>query len=247
LKPDDAMRAVEGLPGFAKAFYAMLDRGGSSRLDYFYARYIQRTREMWERFEDVRTLGEYIDVAPIERPEPNRRGEYPFAYPSRLTGTVVPKGEQAVNYSVSDLWVVREADLVVSGIDAVNGAIGVAGSDVDGMVMSDEFFAYRVKQPSAVSTVYLSLLLRSQPARELLEGMSTGTSNRTRLKRADQLLDLPIPPLPPISEQRRIAKQFTDAVAAREGAEAMQQTAEDHAGGAWLADDTAPSVVPDRT
>ena len=111
-------------------------------------------------------------------PSPTRRSEYEFAEINRLTGVVRTKGMRAVSYSPKELWVVREGDLVVSGIDAVHGAIAVAGPDVDGTVLSEEMFAYRVKDPSIASTVYLQLLIRTPAARELLEGMITGTSKK---------------------------------------------------------------------
>jgi restriction endonuclease S subunit len=140
---------------------------------------------------------------------------------------------QSVSYSPADLWVVREDDLVVSGIDLVNGAVGIAGPDVDGMVMSDEMFAYRVKDPSVASAVYLQLILRSEAARELLAGMSTGTSNRTRQESAEMLLELPVPPLVPIEEQRRIAGTFAQSIIARRQADSYQRDAEGTVAAAW--------------
>lgn len=228
-----AQAAAESVPGFGASFYAMPDQGGSARLDFFNARYAQRKRELQERFGDPPTLGEHLEVAPVEHPEPSRTGEYEFAEINRITGTVRPKGLQSVNYPTRDLWVVREGHLVVSGIDAVNGAVAVAGPDVDGLIMSAEMYAYRVKNPKVASPVYLQLLIRSTAARELLEGLTTGTSNRTRLESAEQLLELPIPPLPDLAEQRRIAKAFQRSIAARAVALDSQRDAEDSVESRW--------------
>jgi len=239
-----AQQAAEGVPGFGTAFYVTADEGGSSRLDFFNARYLQRVRELRERFGDPPTLGRYLEAAPLEHPEPSRRGEYPFAEINRLTGTIRPKGLQTVGYSPRELWVVRAGDLVVSGIDAVKGSVAVAGADVDGMVMSLEMFAYRVKNPSEASPVYLQLLLRSRPARELLEGMATGTSNRTRLESAEQLLRLPVPPLPSIGQQRKVAETFDRSIAARRAALDSQEEAEATAAEAWP-EEGQPEAKPD--
>lgn len=239
INPVSAVAAVEELPGFANAFYAQIDSGGTSRLDFFNARYIQRARELTERFGQPPKLRDYLDVAERESPPANRKGEYDFALVRRITGSVEPKGRQAVDYPPSALWIVHEGDIVVSGIDAVNGAVGVAGSDVTGLVMSKEMYAYRVKSPSTASAQYLQLLMRSVAARELLEGMTTGTSNRTRLESAEQLLDLPIPPLPDLPEQERIAAEFRSSLERRSEADQLQRQAEQEASLLWGVPDAA--------
>ena len=226
LDPAAAQQTVERLPGFGKDFYAMAVGTGASRLDFFNARYVQRCRELRERFGELRVLGDYIEVAPVENPAPNRKSEYRFAQVSRVAAVVQPKGAEQTSYGPPALWIVRDGHLVVSGIDAVNGSIAVAEGDVDGMVMSSEMYAYRVRAGVDASPIYLALLLRSEPARELLMGMVTGTSNRTRLEGPEQLLQLPMPPLPDFDEQRRIAAQFTRAINGRREAEAQRRDAE---------------------
>lgn len=233
LDPTAAQSAVKALPRFARDFYAMPTGDGAGRLDFFNARMVQRTRELREQFGNPGTLAEYLEVAPVEHPQANRRSEYLFAEVNRATGTVRPKGLQTVSYSPPSLWVVREGDLVVSGIDAVHGSIAVADADVDGMVMSSEMYAYRVKRGVQVSSVYLQLLLRSPAAQELLWGMVTGTSNRTRLESAEQLLELPVPPMPPLAEQGAVARPFTASIAARRLAAEEQRRAEETVASTW--------------
>jgi type I restriction-modification system DNA methylase subunit len=233
LDPEAAQRVVEQLPGFGATFFAMNVGNDASRLDFFNARFVQRCRQLRERFGDVPTLRDYLEVAPVDHPEPSRRGEYTFAEVSRVTGTVQPKGLQAVDYPPRALWVVREGHLVASGIDAVHGSVGVAGPEVDGMVLSSEMFAYRVRGDAEASATYLALLLRSEAARELLMGLVTGTSNRTRLESPDQLLALPIPPLPPLARQERVAGQFVRSGIARRDAELSRREAEAAVAAAW--------------
>jgi hypothetical protein len=114
-----------------------------------------------------------------------------------------------------------------------HGAVGVAHSDVSGAVMNPEMYAYRVKNTGEVSPVYLQLLLRTNSSRELLEGMITGTSNRTRLESAEQLLGLPIPPLPTLDEQEQIAAIFVQSVDATKAAEDLRRSAETAAAQVW--------------
>jgi type I restriction-modification system DNA methylase subunit len=212
LDRDAVEAAVERVPGFGHAFYTLMDEGsGRGRLDFYYARYMQRRRELEEHHGPLSTLGDYLEISPRERPEPNRRGEYRFANVSRVTGTVEDKGVQRVSYPPTSLWVVHEGELVVSGIDAVHGSVAVAGADVAGAVMSDEMFAYKVRDDGVALPEYLQLLITSEAAREMLAGLTTGTSNRTRLEGPGELLGLPIPPLPPIEEQRALAEKVHSA------------------------------------
>lgn len=237
-----SLSAVEVLPGFGTAFYSQLDAGGTTRLDFFNARYGQRTRELRERFGEPARLGDLLAVVERESPAANRKGEYQFATVRRLTGAVDSSGIKTVDYAASNLWVLKEGQIVVSGIDAVNGAIGVAGSDVAGLVMSKEMYAYRVKSSASVSSHYVTLLLRSPAAQELLMGLTTGTSNRTRLESAEQLLDLPIPPLPPVAEQTRIATEFRASLEQRSEADRLQRSAETDAAGLWAVATMASAV-----
>lgn len=148
------------------------------------------------------------------------------------------KGLQDVKYPIWKLWVVHEGDLVVSGIDAVHGSVAVAGSDVDGLVMSNEMYAYRIKDPTVACAVYLQLLLRSSTAKELLEGMITGTSKRTRLESAEQLLELPIPPLPSMPKQIRIAGIYEESMESQRAAESQRRKAEASVEATWSSSDS---------
>jgi restriction endonuclease S subunit len=133
---------------------------------------------------------------------------------------VRPKGPQDLKYSVNDLRVLKEGDILVSGIDAIRGAIGVVGKDCDGLVVSKEFFTFRIKENklAEVNAEYLVRVLRSSKMREIMEGAITGVSNRTRLESASELLKLPIPPLPEVSEQIKIAKRVANAFRAQDNA-----------------------------
>ncbi len=242
---DGAQKASETMSGFGHAFHSMPDSGGASRLDFYNARNVQLIRELREHFGELKILGDYLAVAEIKHPEPNRRGEYAFAQINRVEGTVRPKGIEAVKYSPRALWIVREGLLVVSGIDALHGSVAVAGSDVDGMVMSIEMYGYCVKDHNAASAVYLQLLIRSSGARQLIEGMTTGTSNRTRLESAEQLLQLPIPPLPPIEGQRATAKKFERSLASYRSARETQREVEGNVAGLWQFAELFPEMEAD--
>lgn len=212
--------SVRGMAGHGKSFYASRPpQNESARIDFFDARYRERLTELLERYDRVVRFGDIVEPAIRRSPHASRNGEYDFAVVMR-TGVVEFKGRSAVSYPPRDLWTVESGTLVLSSIDLVNGAVAVAGDDVNDLVMSKEMFAYRVLPDVEVDFHFLQLLLRTNAAKDMLLGFTTGTSNRTRIENPEQLLDFPLPPLPSLAEQQSVAS------AARE-AYAMQRTAQD--------------------
>jgi type I restriction-modification system DNA methylase subunit len=187
--------------------------GAETRLDYYNTHY----RSLCRILNDggaVR-LGDIIEFREGKHPQPERTGAYAFAAVERNTATVNPKGVQQVSYAPRALWVVEEGDIVLSGMDLVHGSVAIAGPEVRGMVMSKEMYAYRVKDGVAALPGYIALMLRSPLARDLIFGLVSGTSNRTRLSDAEQLLDIPFPALPGLDVQHAIVTEFEQSVAAR--------------------------------
>jgi hypothetical protein len=182
-----------------------------ARLDFFHARRMDLEIAMDASGRDWVTLGDVIRPSERVAPAPSRTGEYEFAWVERNTVLVRAKGRDKTKYEPRQLWVVNEGQLVVSGIDLVHGSLAVAGSDVDGMVMSKEMFAYEMVDPETAHPAYIALMLRTPQAKALIEGMVTGTSNRTRLSSPDEILSLRIPALPPMSEQEKLVAPLTEA------------------------------------
>ncbi len=247
LDPDVAMTSVRELPGFAHSFFARTDPGeGSDRLDFYDARFKQRLDELRATHGEIQTLGDVLEVHHGESPEPSRSGVYPFAYVAR-EGEVRPKGLADTSYSPSKLWTVSEGDLVVSGIDLVWGAVGIAREDTAGMVMSSEMHAYRVKEGVEAVSEFLLLVLRTKTANEMLWGLTTGTSNRTRLENAEQLLALPIPPLPPLIEQEQQAKELNEILRLRREVGQRFASAQDSVQETWRAGSFSEPSDPRET
>jgi type I restriction-modification system DNA methylase subunit len=247
LDPTAAMDAVRALPGFANAFFARRDLGeGSDRLDFYDARFKQRVEELTATHGEIQTLGDVLDVHHGKPPEPSRNGAYQFAYVAR-EGEVRPKGLAETDYSLSKLWVVSEGDLIVSGIDLVWGAVGIAREDTVDMVMSSEMHAYRVKEGVEAVPEFLVLVLRTKTANEMLWGLTTGTSNRTRLESGAQLLALPIPPLPPLAEQQRQADELIEVLRIRREAAERLVAAHESVQKAWRAESFTELPDPRET
>ena len=233
VNPRTALDVAQGLTGHGTAFYARpYAKDESGRLDFYYARFEQRREELIAKYSELGKLGDVLEVAPRMSPEASRTGEYDFAVATR-TGTVAYKDRLSVAYSPRDLWLVRPNELVLSSIDLVNGAVAVAGQNVEGLVMSKEMFAYRMRKGASAIPEYLQILLRTEAAKEMLLGFTTGTSNRTRLESPTQLLDFPVPPLPSIEVQRAKAEQLRDAYTMQQEASARLAALADEAQEAW--------------
>lgn len=189
------------------------DDRASGRLDYAY----HAAREIRDALpDDHGRLGDYVESVERHPPEEPTRF-YSFATVDRNTGEVGFREITDTKYSAGELLVIEEGDIVVSGIDLVNGSVGCAGPDVDGLVVSKEFYTLRVRSErrAEVDPRYLAILLRTPRARELIAGTVTGTSNRTRVQDEEALLSLPLPPLPHRAEQERRANQVHEALEQR--------------------------------
>jgi hypothetical protein len=202
-----------------------------ARMDYAYevARQIRATLPA-----DHQTLGDLVTVE--RRPgEENPLGLYTFATIDRNTGEVRTRGLTTTEYKPEDLLVVRENDIVLSGIDFVHGSVGFAGPDVDGQVVSKEFYVLRVRPEyaEAVDPRFLALFLRTRRLRDLVAGTITGTSNRTRVEDETALLSLPLPDLPGIEEQRETAAHIAEALGLRRQARRLLQAGLREADAVW--------------
>lgn len=137
---------------------------------------------------------------------PPERDIYSFASVSRVNVRVQPKRETATTYSASDLRVLKQGDVLVSGIDLVHGSAGVVGTECEGMVVSKEYYILNAK--AGVDAHFLVALLRTPAVRRIVEGTVTGTSNRTRVESADVLMNIPLPPLPAFAVQKKVGDQL---------------------------------------
>lgn len=113
--------------------------------------------------------------------------------------------------SKTGLILAQPGDLLVSGINAAKGAIAVHSTDADGPIAATiHYGAYHVR-PEKADTEFLWWLLRSSTFRDLLYDHVPG-GIKTELK-AKRLFKVPVP-LPPVTEQRRLAAHI-DALAAK--------------------------------
>lgn len=98
-------------------------------------------------------------------------------------------------------YVARTGQLILSRIDARNGAIGLVPLELDGAVVTNDFWLFDIDE-GQVLPKYLDYYVGMPDFVDLCKRASEGTTNRVRLQ-PEQFLALPIP-LPALAEQRRI-------------------------------------------
>lgn len=100
---------------------------------------------------------------------------------------------------------VHRGQLVVSSIDARNGAAGIVPEEAEGSVVTDNFWVFTVKDNKVVPS-FLQLLLSRPGVLSQIEAISHGTTNRQYIT-IDQFLKVRVT-LPEMPEQKRFLIQY---------------------------------------
>lgn len=119
---------------------------------------------------------------------------------------VFSRGKVRGSDVVSVRRVVRSNQLILSKIDARNGAIGLVPPELDGAIVSNDFPSFEFRDLDECSAAFMGWLVRSSPFVELCKAASEGTTNRVRIKE-DRFLDQKIS-LPPLTEQQATAARL---------------------------------------
>ena len=90
-------------------------------------------------------------------------------------------------------FVAHAGQLIISRIDARNGAFGIVPDSLEGAIVTNDFWLFDV---IGASTEFMMLLLSSTPFQTQWQALSTGTTNRQRVSESDFLnFKAPIPSL----------------------------------------------------
>lgn len=125
---------------------------------------------------------------------------------------VVLRGEQdGINIKTKRQFYVKAGQLLMSRIDVRNGAIGLVPKDLDGAIVSNDFWVYDFNK----SKLYPKFLAQYVTTPGFIEDANRTSSGTTKRIRADEnaFLNIAIP-LPPLDKQRRIVERV-EALAAR--------------------------------
>lgn len=119
---------------------------------------------------------------------------------------VVSRGIVLGSEVVSLRRFVRANQLILSKIDARNGAIGLVPVELDGALVSNDFPSFSVADADRCSVAFLGWLVRSARFVELCKAASEGTTNRVRIKE-ERFLGQQIR-LPSLAEQEAIVARL---------------------------------------
>jgi type I restriction enzyme S subunit len=119
---------------------------------------------------------------------------------------VISRGKVYGRDVVSVRRMVRANQLIMSKIDARNGAIGLVPPELDGAIVSNDFPSFEFRDPEQCDAAFMGWLVRSAPFVDLCVAASEGTTNRVRIKE-DRFLDQQIA-LPPMAEQKTLVARL---------------------------------------
>jgi type I restriction enzyme S subunit len=120
-------------------------------------------------------------------------------------GVVLRGVVEGTGLNGSRRFLARRGQLILSRIDARNGAIGIVPEILDGAIVSNDFPLFTLNE-NRILPSYFEWLSKTKPFVELCQRASEGTTNRVRLQE-DRFLKLQIL-LPPVTEQRRIVARI---------------------------------------
>lgn len=117
-------------------------------------------------------------------------------------------------------FIVKAGQLVLSKIDARNGAFGIVPTEGDGAIITGNFWAFDVDQ-ALLDVKFFDYLTKTRLFIDFCKKASDGTTNRRYLQE-EKFLTQRIE-LPPIEEQRRIVAQIEELAAKIEEAGGLRR------------------------
>ena len=104
-------------------------------------------------------------------------------------------------------FIIKEGQFLLSKIDARNGAFGIATKEIDGAIITADFFAYDIDE-TIINPYFLSLITTTDEFLNFAKNSSTGTTNRQRLN--EELFLNVENPLPSKDEQNDLVQPLLD-------------------------------------
>lgn len=117
--------------------------------------------------------------------------------------------ESGKNIGTKKQFLIKKGQFLLSKIDARNGAFGVVPEEVDGAIITGNFWTFDVDY-SKINPYFLALITTTPEFIRFSENASNGTTNRHYLQE-DLFLAQKIP-LPPLSEQNRIVEAYNKRI-----------------------------------
>jgi len=104
-------------------------------------------------------------------------------------------------------FIAHAGQLIISRIDARNGAFGIVPKELEGAIVTNDFWLFEVQN---ALTEYLWLVLSSELFQKYWQTQSSGTTNRQRVSERS-FLNSKIA-LPTIQEQKKLVEEYNKAM-----------------------------------
>lgn len=155
-----------------------------------------------------------VDILDSVIETPDQVTDVIWASVSSETGVLYSNQDKETTYQTKDLRVIRKGNILLSSIDFVKGAIGVVTEEMNGKIVSKEYYSYCINEKylSQIDPYWLSYTLRSSKMKSVILSLVSGTSGRTRISRPEKILELPLPDFPPYEEQLELRHKIESAI-----------------------------------
>jgi type I restriction enzyme M protein len=105
----------------------------------------------------------------------------------------------------SKMYEVKEGDFILSGIDARNGAFGIVSKELDGAIVTSDFWYFDIDE-SIIDKLFFLELTSTDWFDDLCKKGSDGTTQRIRLQK-DKFFNQMIQ-LPKLNDQKKLVSKF---------------------------------------
>lgn len=120
-------------------------------------------------------------------------------------GVFLRDKEIGKNIGTKKQFLIKKGQFLLSKIDARNGAFGLATDEVDGAIITADFFAYDI-DITKIEPYFLVLMTTTKKFQQFAQSASSGTTGRQRINE-QKFLDVKIP-LPPLKVQKKIVQDY---------------------------------------
>lgn len=151
----------------------------------------------------TRKLGEYLRLVKEPIYIDNKTLYKQVRVKTRGQGVVKRKELYGSEIGTKKQFIAHKQNLIISKIDARNGAFGIIPHDLEGAIITASFLQYKV---IGATIEYISLVLSLDILREQWQALSSGTTNRQSVNE-DKVESFMIP-MPSILEQEEILRAY---------------------------------------
>jgi len=124
-------------------------------------------------------------------------------------GVKLRNTEVGKNIGTKKQFLIKKGHFLLSKIDARNGAFGIANDEIDGAIITADFFAYDIDE-TKIDPLFLVLITTTEQFQKFAQSASSGTTGRQRIDET-KFLDVKIP-LPSLKRQKEILDSYKNKI-----------------------------------